>query len=419
MEAINTLRGTKDILPEESGLWQRIERVSAEVFRRYRCAEIRTPIIEATELYTRGIGEATDIVSKEMYTFTDRGDRSITLRPEGTAGVVRSFIQNKLYVQPAPQKCWYAGPMFRYERPQAGRQRQFNQIGVEVFGSPAPKADAEAIAMALDIFDALGVEGLEVQLNSLGCAECRGEYRQSLVRYLTERKESYCPDCQTRIELNPLRVLDCKVPGCRESNRNAPSIQDTLCTACLEHQTGLEDYLSEIGVSFRRNPKLVRGLDYYTRTVFEVLSGKLGSQNTLCGGGRYDRLVEECGGPATPAVGWSFGVERLVMILGGKGEPEGIDLYCATMGEEAEKVGFRLAHELRERGLKVEIDYAGGKLDKQIKQATRFQARYLLIIGDNELQSGSLVLKNLAERSQQSVPVEAEAIFDLLASCPV
>lgn len=406
---ITLLRGTKDILPDESGLWQAIEGVAAEIFARYRCKEIRTPVIEATELYSRGIGEATDIVAKEMYTFTDRGDRSVTLRPEGTAGVVRAFIQNKLFALPSPQKLWYSGPMFRYERPQAGRQRQFNQIGVEIFGASSARADAEAISMALDIFDALGVQGLEVQINSLGCASCREDYRSALVAFLSRQKGDYCPDCQNRVEVNPLRVLDCKVPRCGELNREAPSIQDTLCPACEEHQAELRECLGAIGVAYRLNPRLVRGLDYYTRTVFEVVSGSLGSQNTLCGGGRYDNLVEECGGPVTPAVGWSFGVERLVMILGGKGEPLPLDLYVASLGEKAFVKAFELAHEIRLSGFSVETDFGGGKLDKQIKQAARCKSKYLLIVGEDELARGELILKNLSERTQKSLPLEGAA----------
>ncbi|HEY9766637.1 MAG TPA: histidine--tRNA ligase [Chroococcales cyanobacterium] len=409
-------RGTKDILPDEVELWQRIENTAFDIFNRYHCSEIRTPVFEATELYSRGIGEATDIVSKEMYTFTDRGDRSVTLRPEGTAGVVRAFVQNKMFALPAPQKLWYSGPMFRYERPQAGRQRQFNQIGMEIFGTSSAKADAEAIVVSLDIFEALGVQGLEVQINSLGCPECRGNYRKALVAFFEKKKNEYCPDCQSRIDLNPLRVLDCKVPSCRALNLDAPSIQETLCEGCRDHQKELLAFLDSVGILYRLNPKLVRGLDYYTRTVFEVVSGNLGSQNTLCGGGRYDNLVEEIGGPPTPAVGWSFGVERLVMILGGKGNVLPLDLYVASLGEAAEKKAFELAHSLRKRGLFVETDFSGGKLDKQIKQAIRLNAKFLLILGEDELARGEFLLKNLAERTQVSIPLEGavEAIIDSL-----
>lgn len=400
---ISVLRGTRDLLPEELSLWQKIEAASMEVFRRYRCLELRTPVIEASELFNRGIGEATDVVSKEMYTFTDRGERLISLRPEGTAGIVRSYIQNKLYTWPSPQKFWYFGPMFRYERPQAGRQRQFHQVGVEIFGTSAPKADAEAIAMAMDLFALFKVEGLEVLLNSLGCPECRKVYRQALSEYLLSHKEDFCPDCQTRMISNPLRVLDCKVPKCGELSHGAPSIQDALCDDCKDHQDQVERYLKALGIPFRRHARLVRGLDYYTRTVFEIVSGSLGAQNTLCGGGRYDNLVAECGGPETPAVGWSFGVERLAIILGSKMSLPGIDLFVACMGDAAEEAGFQIAHELRSHGFSVETSYGGGKLDKQIKQATRLEARYLLIIGDNELETGEFVLKDLANRTQRTL----------------
>ncbi|MNK23028.1 Histidine--tRNA ligase [compost metagenome] len=410
---ITAQRGTRDVLPPETALWQLIEDKARHFFDCYHYQEIRTPIFEATELFTRGVGEATDIVSKEMYTFTDRGDRSVTLRPEGTAGVVRAFLQGKLgSSQPLPVKLWYGGAMFRYERPQAGRQRQFHQIGVEALGSSEPKLDAEVITLAIDLFDALGVQGLEVQLNSLGCAECRPRYRETLVAFFETQKADYCETCLTRMDSNPLRVLDCKVPGCRDLNAAAPSLQDVLCEACVTHQSAVMGYLDAVGIRYALNPRLVRGLDYYTRTVFEIVATeKLGSQNTVCAGGRYDGLVEELGGAPTPAVGWAFGVERLAILLGDRiVEPE-VDLYLVAMGEEAEKASFKLAHELRLSGVKVELSYAKRKLDKQFAQAERIKATYIGIIGEDEASRGEVRLKQLTTREEQVSEASATSVI--------
>ncbi len=415
---ITAQRGTRDVLPPESALWQRIEDAARRFFDCYHVQEIRTPIFEATELFTRGVGEATDIVSKEMYTFTDRGDRSVTLRPEGTAGVVRAYLQGKLgATQPLPVKLWYGGAMFRYERPQAGRQRQFHQIGVEALGSAEPKLDAEVITLAIDLFDSLGVKGLEVQLNSLGCAECRPRYRETLVTFFESRKADYCETCLDRMDTNPLRVLDCKVPACREINAAAPSLQDVLCEACREHQGAVLGYLDAVGIRYALNPRLVRGLDYYTRTVFEIVATeKLGSQNTVCAGGRYDGLVEELGGPPTPAVGWAFGMERLAILLEDTLEEVGIDLYLVAMGPEAEKAAFTLAHGLRSGGAKVELNYAKRKLDKQFAQAEKLGARYIGILGDAELAEGQIRIKDLATREESLVPLNPEEVRRRLAA---
>jgi histidyl-tRNA synthetase len=414
---ITAQRGTRDVLPPETALWQRIEESARQFFDSYHFQEIRTPIFEATELFTRGVGEATDIVSKEMYTFTDRGDRSITLRPEGTAGVVRAYLQGKLgSTQPLPVKLWYGGAMFRYERPQAGRQRQFHQIGVEALGSAEPKIDAEVITLAIDLFDALGVKGLEVQLNSLGCAECRPRYRETLVSFFETQKADYCETCLTRMDTNPLRVLDCKVPGCQEINVQAPSLQDVLCDACREHQGAVMGYLDSVDIRYSLNPRLVRGLDYYSRTVFEIVATeKLGSQNTVCAGGRYDGLVEELGGPATPAVGWAFGVERLAILLGDQVVEPGIDLYLVAMGEAAEKAAFKLAHGLRLSGKKVELSYAKRKLDKQFAQAEKLKATHIGIIGEDEEAQGHVRIKNLASREESVTDASAESVAGILS----
>jgi len=409
---ITAQRGTHDVLPPESTLWQHIEERSRHFFENYRYQEIRTPIFEATELFTRGVGEATDIVSKEMYTFTDRGERSLTLRPEGTAGVVRAYLQGKLgSSRPLPVKLWYGGAMFRYERPQAGRQRQFHQIGVEALGSAEPKLDAEVITLAIDLFHDLGVEGLEVQLNSLGCSECRPLYREKLVEFFESRKSGYCETCLDRMAGNPLRVLDCKVPACREINAGAPSLQDVLCEGCHEHQGAVLGYLDAVGIRYSLNPRLVRGLDYYTRTVFEIVATeKLGSQNTVCAGGRYDGLVEELGGPPTPAVGWAFGMERLAILLADSVAETAVDLYLVTMGAEADRAGFKLAHDLRREGLSVELSYAKRKLDKQFAQAERLKASHIGILGDSELAEGQIRIKNLSNRSEKLVPLSAEGV---------
>lgn len=413
---INAQRGTRDVLPPETRLWQLIEDKARHFFDCYHYQEIRTPIFEATELFTRGVGEATDIVSKEMYTFTDRGDRQITLRPEGTAGVVRAYLQGKLgSTQPLPVKLWYGGPMFRYERPQAGRQRQFHQIGVEALGSAEPKLDAEVITLAIDLFDALGVKGLEVQLNSLGCAECRPRYRDTLVSFFENRKADYCETCLTRMDSNPLRVLDCKVPGCRDINTEAPSLQDVLCEGCVTHQTAVMGYLDAVGIRYAINPRLVRGLDYYTRTVFEIVATeKLGSQNTVCAGGRYDGLVEELGGAPTPAVGWAFGVERLAILLEDLEIAPRVDMYLVAMGDAAEKAAFKLAHELRKSGMTVELSYAKRKLDKQFAQAERIHATTIGIIGEDEASRGEVKVKHLATREEQVSEANAASVARIL-----
>ena len=415
---ITAQRGTRDVLPPESALWDRIESACRDQFKRYDFHEIRTPLFEATELFARGIGEATDIVSKEMYTFTDRGDRSITLRPEGTAGVVRAFLQGNLAnVMPSPVKLWYAGPMFRYERPQAGRQRQFHQVGVEVLGSADPKADAEVITLAHDIFNMLEVKGLRVELNSLGCETCRPAYRDRLVAYFRDRHASYCSTCLERIETNPLRVLDCKVPSCKDLNREAPSIQEVLCEECQAHQDALLRYLEVVAVETKINPRLVRGLDYYTRTVFEIVaSEKLGSQDTVCAGGRYDKLVAECGGPPTPAVGWAFGEERLAMLLADRTLASEVDCFIVPLGEEAELAAFKLAHGLRQvLPLRIETSFGSRKLKKQLEMADRLRARWVVLLGEDEVRSRTLTLKNLLTKDQETVELSVEALSARLA----
>jgi histidyl-tRNA synthetase len=405
MSAIQALRGTRDILPEEIGYWQRIESVAREIFRRANYQEIRTPIFEQTELFERGIGEATDIVGKEMYTFTDRGDRSNTLRPEGTAGVVRALIEHGLAAQGGVQRLWYVGPMFRYERPQAGRQRQFHQIGVEVLGSPSPRADVEAIAIATDILQTLGLKTLSLNLNSIGNPEDRQKYREALVNYLTPLKDKLDQDSQNRLNRNPLRILDSKDPGTQTILQNAPSILEHLSPDSENRLNQVQQLLTDLGIPYLLNPRLVRGLDYYTHTVFEIQSDDLGAQATVCAGGRYDGLVAELGGTDTPAVGWAIGLERLVILLK-QFQPlplSTLDFYLVSRGEQAEAQAVVLVHQLRQQGFSVELDLSGAAFGKQFKRADRSGAIACLILGDAEAEQKTVQLKWLKHGEQTAI----------------
>lgn len=401
-------KGTKDILPDETARWQHVERVARELLATYRYAEIRTPIFEALDLFARGVGEHTDIVSKEMYTFSRKGEREdeqlFALRPENTAGVARAYVEHKLYAEPAPQKLWYLGPMFRYERPQAGRQRQFHQLGVECLGSEDARWDAECIVMAADMLERLEVGGLEVQLNSVGCEACRPAYRERLQAHLRAHEAGLCQSCVVRAEKNPLRVLDCKVPACAPIIEAAPPLSEGLCEACRDALATVSHLLGVAGLPYRLNLRLVRGLDYYTRTVFEVVAETgLGSQNTVLAGGRYNKLVEEVGGPPTPGVGWAMGMERLMMLLAESAVPVSrLDALFVARGDAASERAFQLARELRRADFTVELG-AGGKIDKQFKQAERLGARFALILGEDELTAGEVTVKDLDRREQQRV----------------
>lgn len=441
-ESIAAPRGTRDVTPGEVAVWQLLESVAAEAFRRYGYQEIRTPAFESTDLFARGIGTDTDIVGKEMYTFQDRSQRWLTLRPEGTAGVVRAYLEHKLYATaPSPLKLWYQGPMFRYERPQKGRQRQFHQIGVEVFGSGAPTADAEVIALAHDLYQdlfrafaefvrerlgppaaaRLEAPRLKVEINSLGDAACRPAYREALQHYFRTRQERYCEDCRRRMETNPLRVLDCKVPTCKELNQQAPPM--TLCQPCSEHFDAVLRLLADVGVHVVPNPRIVRGLDYYTRTVFEIVpeDARQSGQTTICAGGRYDGLVQELGGPPTPAVGWALGQERAVEWLieqvgrltpdeaARLGSPR-TEVYVGPLAQEALAPAFALAQELRRSGVAAIVGFEPGKPDRHLKQAIRQGARFLALLGPDELARGEVSLKNLQTRQQQSLPLDAERL---------
>ena len=398
---INVVKGTKDILPQDIEDWYRLEETAYEVFSRYGYHEIRTPIFEVTELFARGVGDTTDIVNKEMYTF-EKNERSLTLRPENTAGVVRSFIENGMARLSAPVKLWYKGPMFRYERPQAGRQRQFHQVGVEMFGIKQPTADAEVIMLAINYLKTLGLNDLEVELNSLGCPKCREAYKAKIKEVLKPEFDNLCEDCQTRYEKNPLRLLDCKVESC-QAIFNKPEIKDVILSdflweECAEHYNQLKSYLNTANVKYTENKLLVRGLDYYNRTVFEIKSNDLGSQNAVCGGGRYDSLVRNLGGEDAPAIGWAMGMERLNSLLP-KLSPKKLDGYIVSNNSTE---AFKLAEELRNCGKSVEFDLTNKKFTKQLEKASKV-AKYALILGDDEISAGMVSVKNLETSEQNAV----------------
>ncbi len=401
MAIIKVQKGTKDILPPEMPLWHFMETKANEVFTKFGAKEIRTPIFEATELFARGVGDTTDIVNKEMYTF-EKSERSLTLRPENTAGVVRSFIENGMHRLAAPVKLWYKGPMFRYERPQAGRQRQFHQVGVEVFGIKQATADAEVILMAVNYLKALGLNDLSVELNSLGCPECREEFKKKLKSVIKPYLSELCPDCQARYEKNPLRLLDCKVEECKEIYAK-PEIQeviqsDFICEDCANHFNELKGYLDALNINYSINKLLVRGLDYYNRTVFEIKSNNLGSQNAVCGGGRYDSLVRNLGGEDTPAIGFAMGMERLASLIGQK-EDEKLNAYIVCNNPlEA----IKLTEEMRESGITCEFDLTNKKFVKQLEKASKL-AKFALILCEDEIASNKVTIKNLDTSEQQTV----------------
>lgn len=404
MAIIKVQKGTKDILPQEIESWHNLEAKALELFTNYGYKEIRTPIFEATELFARGVGDTTDIVNKEMYTF-EKSDRSITLRPENTAGVVRSFIENGMFRQPMPVKLWYKGPMFRYERPQAGRQRQFHQIGVEMFGIAAPTADAEAILLATEYLKSLGLNDLTVEINSLGCPECREEYKKRIKEVLKPEFDNLCEDCKSRYEKNPLRLLDCKVDSCKaifERPQIKAVIQsDFICDDCAQHFKTLKEYLDAAGVKYEENKLLVRGLDYYNRTVFEIKSNNLGSQNAVCGGGRYDSLVKNLGGEDTPAVGWAMGMERLNSLLPSI-EPKKLDAYIVSNNMPE---ALKLAQELRSKNISVEFDLSNKKFNKQLEKASKC-ANFAIFLGEDELKNNYITLKNLSTATQTTTTKE-------------
>ncbi len=412
--AITGIKGFNDILPGEVEKWQHIEATARRVFELYGFAEIRVPILEKTELFARSIGDATDIVEKEMYSFTDKGENQVTLRPEGTASVMRAFIEHKLYANDPVAKLYYLGPMFRYERPQKGRYRQFHQIGAEVTGVTDPKVDAQLLTMLCHFFAELGLVEPRLEINSLGCPECRPAYRQVLKEFLRAKFELLCDDCKRRFETNPLRALDCKSTGCQEATNGAPSVLDHLCAGCADHFARVRGNLEAVGTDYSVNPRMVRGLDYYTRTTFELVTGLLGSQSAVAAGGRYDGLIAELGGPALPGIGFAMGVERVALLLAEREFQKRPELFIAALGEPAQAEAFRLMTALQRQGVSVEIDYEGKSLKSQLRRSDKFNARFTLIIGEDELAKGRGALKNMDQGSQEEVPLSAQAIADKL-----
>lgn len=408
-----SLKGIHDILPPDIFIWQHIESVATGIFRNHGYKEIRLPVIEPTEVFTRSIGETSDIVEKEMYTFLDKGKRSITLRPEGTAPFVRAYIEHHLYNEPPPQKYYYMGPMFRYERPQAGRYRQFYQIGAEAMGIDDPKIDAETISMLAEILKGIGIEGLRFEVTSIGCRDCRPQFRTALKDFLKDRIEGFCADCKRRYEANPMRILDCKVPECIEKRRGSPHTIEFLCDRCREHFERLKHYLSLLDISYTVNPELVRGLDYYTKTAFEITTEFLGSQNAVAAGGRYDSLVEEFGGPPMHGFGFAIGMERVVSLLKDTLKREDVpDLAICFIGRGASEKSLLFAQGLRSKGLWVEINYEGHSLRSQMRKTDRIGARYVIVIGEDELRTGSIELKDMRSGEKTKTPLEIEAIAE-------
>jgi len=390
-------KGTKDMLPQDAYKWQYIESVFRDVAKTYGIREVRTPVFEYTELFLRGVGDTTDIVQKEMYTFNDKGDRSITLKPEGTASVVRAFVEGRLFNEAQPTKLYYITPAFRYENVQKGRLRQFHQCGLEVFGSKEPSMDAEVIAVAMDTLKKLGLKSLSLNINNLGCPNCRPKYNEALKKFLEENYDGLCDTCKTRFEKNPMRILDCKEKKCHEITKNAPIILDFMCEECDTHFTKVKEYLDILGLPYKIDPGIVRGLDYYTKTIFEILTPDF----TVCGGGRYDKLIEELGGPDMPAVGFGMGIERLIMTL----EKENIeipkenlfDLYIGARGEEERKYAFKLANILRTLGIKCEINHMGRSVKAEMKFANKLGAAFTTILGEDELTSKKVNLKRMSD----------------------
>ncbi len=398
-----TVKGTRDIFYPDIEKWRFFEENAREILKAYNFKEIVTPIFEYTEVFSRGIGEDTDIVHKEMYTFKDRKGRSITLRPENTASVVRAYLEHKMYAEGGVKRLFYIGPMFRYERPQKGRYRQFFQLGVEVFGSENPYIDAETIELVIALLEKVGLEGLSVKINSLGCKKCRPVYRDNLKKFLEGIREKLCEDCKRRIETNPLRVLDCKVPSCKEAVKDAPNIQQSLCEDCLEHQKKVHGFLDAMNVKYILDPNLVRGLDYYTRTVFEVVSENLGSQNAILGGGRYDNLVKDLGGPETPAFGWALGIDRLVLLLNDNVvDTSNKTVYVIPAGNSLNYC-FEVAKELRKEGLPCEVVTDAKNLKKGLNFVNKQNGKFAVIAGESEQEKKTVIFKNLEEKSQKEI----------------
>lgn len=406
----NAIKGTLDLLPKESYKTQYIESAVREIAENFGFYEMRTPVFEHTELFQRSVGETTDVVQKEMYTFEDKGGRSITLRPEGTAGAARAFLENGLFNEPMPQKIYYLTSCYRYEKPQAGRLREFHQFGVETFGAASPAQDAEIIALANEVFNYLGVQNLTLEINSIGCPTCRAEYQKALKEYFESYKSELCETCQGRLERNPMRILDCKSPVCSKIAAGAPKILDYLCDDCRAHFSAVQQYLNAMQIDFIVNPEIVRGLDYYTRTVFEFVSKEIGAQGTVCGGGRYDGLLEELGGKPMPACGFGMGIERLLLLMDAQKTPfperKSCDIYFASMGEKANLEAARLALDLRNEGLSAQFDTVGRGLKAQMKYADKLGTLYTVVLGDEELKTRKAKLKNMKDGNLTEISLD-------------
>ncbi len=406
----NAPKGTKDILPNQVYKWHYVEKAFREACSRYVFKEMRTPVFEHTELFARGVGDTTDIVEKQMYTFEDYGKRSITLKPEGTSPVVRAFVEHKLYADVQPSKYYYIIPCFRYEKPQSGRLREFHQLGIEIFGTDNMMADAEVIGFASDFLNSLGINDLELRINSIGCPECRETYRNALRDFLKDKYNDLCDTCKNRYDRNPMRILDCKSPACQELVKGAPVMLDYLCDDCKTSFDDLKKNLDAMEIEYIVDSGIVRGLDYYTKTAFEFVSNRIGAQGTVCGGGRYDHLIELIGGPPIPGVGFGLGIERLLMILEATGneipEPENLDVFIAVMGDRAKMFGLKLMRDLRNQGVKVEMDSLGRNIKGQFKYSDRLESKYTIIIGDNELDQNMVSIKNMETSEQKQVPLQ-------------
>lgn len=404
------IKGTKDVLPKDVHKNQYIEATALDIASKFGYKEIRTPVFEHTELFQRGVGDTTDVVQKEMYTFDDKGGRSITLRPEGTAGAVRSYLENGLCNEALPQKVCYLTSCYRYEKPQAGRLREFHQFGVECFGSASPLADAEIIALAKSLFDTLGVKDLSLEINSIGCPTCRAEYHKALKEYFSSRKDELCDTCKSRLDRNPMRILDCKSPICHEIAEGAPVVIDYLCDECKEHFENVQKYLKAQNIEYTINPQIVRGLDYYTKTVFEFVSNSIGAQGTVCGGGRYDGLVEELGGQHTPSLGCAIGIERLMLLMEAQGcefpEAEKPDLFIVALGEKATLKAVEIAKDMREEGFSALLDLNQRSVRAQMKYADKLGAKFNVVIGDNEVEAKTAKLKNMQTGEETEINLD-------------
>lgn len=404
------IKGTKDVLPKDVHKNQYIEATALDIASKFGYKEIRTPVFEHTELFQRGVGDTTDVVQKEMYTFDDKGGRSITLRPEGTAGAVRSFLENGLCNEALPQKVCYLTPCYRYEKPQAGRLREFHQFGVECFGTASPLADAEIIALAKSIFDTLGVRDLSLEINSIGCPKCRAEYHKALKEYFASRKDELCDTCKGRLDRNPMRILDCKSPICHEIAQGAPVVIDYLCDECKEHFEKVQKYLDAQNIEYKINPQIVRGLDYYTKTVFEFVSNSIGAQGTVCGGGRYDGLVEELGGQHTASLGFAMGLERLMLLMEAQGcefpQAEKPDLFIVALGEKATLKALEIAKDMREEGFSALLDLNQRSVRAQMKYADKLGAKFNVVIGDNEVENKIAKLKNMQTGEETEINLD-------------